>query len=414
MAGFGTRPIGFEAKTLRTDRRQFLLGAAATGACLAAPAVLRAQTADLQIGWVRPLTGALASSFEALFAAGDIALEEINANGGILGRKLVKVEVDDGGAPANQPLAMRQLQDEGVKIVVGPVGSSQTLAALAITTPAEMLQSGYITASEGGDGERYPFHYQCSFTVATQAVKYAEYLSTHTSLKNIGVLVEDSAAGTSVLAACETELPKAGLTLVASRVAPLKSPDLTPFLRDLRSRGAEALCAFVSNSIDVTQLFVGLERLGWRPPVVGHTGLVFASAPDAVPASARYPEVYAATYKALTYTADEAPPERVRGFVEKLLARGLPDASLPPAAASPFYDFLHVLAHAAEATKSLETTDIKAYLDELTGYEGLFGPMAFTVTNHTGYGPEAAAMGQVFAEQSELLTASRGLFRPRG
>ncbi len=396
-------------------RRRFLAtGAAVTGALLAAPSILRASTGDLKIGWLRPLTGPLASSFESLYAAGDIALDEINAKGGILGRKLVKVEVDDAGAPANQPIAVRQLIDNDVTIVVGPVGSSQTLAALAVATPAGIIQSGYITASEGGDGARYPYHYQCGFTVSAQAVKYAEYLSTKTSYKNIGVLVEDSAAGTSVLEACKVELAKAGLNLVASRVSPLRSPDLTPFLRDLRSSGAEALCAFVSNAIDVTQFFVGLDRLGWKPPVVGHTGLVFATAPNAVPDSAKYPEVYAASYKGLTFTDTDLPSERVRAFVDKLGKLDLPDSSLPPAATSPYYDFLHVVAHAAEQTQSLKSEDLKAYLDSLTGYEGLYGPMSFTAENHTGYGPEAAAMAQVFAPDSELLASSRGLFRPRG
>lgn len=119
----------------------------------------------------------MVSSFVGSFAAGDIAIEEINAKGGILGRKLVKFEVDDAGSPTQQPIALRQLADEGINIVVGPVGSSQTLAALAVSTPAEMLHCGYITASEGGDGLRYPFHYQCSFTVASQAVLYADFLS---------------------------------------------------------------------------------------------------------------------------------------------------------------------------------------------------------------------------------------------
>lgn len=398
----------------KLNRRGFIgTGIAATG-LLAAPGILRAQADDFRIGWIRPLTGPLASSFEALYAAGDIALEEINEAGGILGRKIVKVEVDDQGAPAQQPLAMRRLISEGVNIVVGPVGSSQTLASLALSSPAKILQSGYITASDGGDGEKYPYHYQCVFTVATQAVKYAEWIAGNTDFKKVGVLVEDSAAGTSVLEATKVELAKRDLTMTGSRVFPLKSNDLTPFLRDMRNSGAEALCVFASNTIDSTQLFVGLDRIDWNPPIVGHTGLFFASAPDAVPETARYPDVYGATYKALTYTETEEPSDRVKAYIAKILKLGLPAAALPPAASSPYYDFLHVVAHAANETQSLETDDLKAYLDQLTGYEGIFGPMSFSPENHTGYGPEAAALAQVFAEPSDLLTSSQGLFRPRG
>ncbi|TWH01181.1 amino acid/amide ABC transporter substrate-binding protein (HAAT family) [Mesorhizobium sp. J18] len=398
-------------------RRQLLKAGAASAAMLAMPGIIGRALADdeLKIGWVRPLTGPLASSFEALYAAGDIALEEINSAGGILGRKLVKVEVDDAGAPANEPIAMRELINQDVKFVVGPVGSSQTLASLAVSTPAKIIQSGYITASEGGAGTRYPYHYQCVFTVETQAVIYAEHLAEKTRAKKIGILVEDSAAGTSVLAACKEELPARGLTIVGEQISPLRSNDLTPFLRSLRSAGAEALCAFVSNNIDVTQFFVGLQRLGWQPPVVGHIGLVFAAADKAVPDAARYPDAFAASYKALTFTDSEQPDERVRSYIDKILGLGLPPAALPPAATSPYYDFLHVLKHAAEETESLDTDEIKAYLDQLTGYKGLFGEMKFTAENHTAYGPEAAAMAQVFVEDpGELVTASQGLFRPRG
>jgi branched-chain amino acid transport system substrate-binding protein len=400
----------------RADRRQILKVGTAAAAMFAAPRFIgRALAADdLKIGWVRPLTGPLASSFEALYAAGEIALEEINAAGGILGRKLVKVELDDAAAPANEPIVMRELINQGVKFVVGPVGSSQTLASLAVSSPAKIIQSGYITASEGGDASKYPYHYQCVFTVSSQAVKYAEYLSEKTTHKKIGILVEDSAAGTSVLAALKKELPAKGLQIAGEQVSPLRSTDLTSFLRSLRSAGAEALCCFVSNNIDVTQFFVGLQRLNWKPTVVGHTGLVFASADGAVPPQARFSEVYAASYRALTYGDGAEPGDRIKAYVAKILSRGLPDAALPPAATSPYYDFLHVVKHAAEQTNSLDTDKIKTFLDKLAGFDGIFGKMTFSAENHTGYGPDAAALAQVFAESSPLLQSSKGLFRPRG
>src|SRR5438270_13569377 len=69
---------------------------------------------DVKIGWIKPVTGPLASSFAPLYLAGQIAMDEINAAGGILGRKLVKVEVDDQGSPAQAPIATRRLIEDGV------------------------------------------------------------------------------------------------------------------------------------------------------------------------------------------------------------------------------------------------------------------------------------------------------------
>ena len=403
-------------KTMKTGgtigRRGVLLGAVAGGAVLAAPGILRASDV-LRIGWVRPLTGPMASSFVGNFAAGDIALEEINARGGILGRKLEKFEVDDAGSPAQQPIALRQLAEEQINIVVGPVGSSQTLAALAVSTPAEMLHCGYITASDGGDGRRYPFHYQCSFTVAAQAVLYADFLKAR-GVTKAGVLVEDSAAGTSVLDALQRELPARGLTLTGSRVSPLRSNDMTPFLRDLRAGGAEALCVFVANAIDATQVFVGLDRLSWQPLIVGHTGLFYASSAEAIPPAGRYADVYGASYRSLTFAPGQEPDARLRGYIDRILGFGLADAALAPAATSPFYDFLHVVAAGAEATGSLDSGKIKGWLDQMRGHKGIFGDMSFTAENHTAYGPGEAAMAQVFPDASPLYTTTKGLFRPRG
>ena len=83
---------------------------------------------DVKIGWIQATTGPLASSFGPLYLAADMALDEINAAGGVLGRKLVKVTADDQGSPAQEPIATRRLIEDGCKFIVGPVGSSQALA----------------------------------------------------------------------------------------------------------------------------------------------------------------------------------------------------------------------------------------------------------------------------------------------
>lgn len=397
-------------------RRTVLKAGAALAGTFAMPGIVRSAYAeeDLKIGWIQPTTGPLASSFAANYASANIAVEEINADGGILGRKLVKVEVDDAAAPANEPIVMRELHNQGIKFVVGPIGSSQTLASLAVSTPSKIIQTGYITASEGGDGTKYPYHYQCGFTVSSQAVKYAEFLAEKTSYKKIGILVEDSAAGSSVLAALKTELPARNLEIVGDQISPLRATDMTPFLRALRSAGSEALCVFVSNTIDVAQFFVGLQRLNWKPTTVGHTGLVLATVEGLVPAEAKYDDVYTAVFKAATYTETEQPSDRVKNYVRRLIASNIPPASLPLASTSPFYDFLFVLKHAIEQTKSFDTDEIKAYLDNLKDYEGLFGPMGFTAENHTGYGPDSMALARVFPPASPLLEEFNGLLRPLG
>jgi branched-chain amino acid transport system substrate-binding protein len=348
------------------DRRTVLAtagGALALGSGLLPRKAFAAD--DVKIGWIKPMTGALASSFGPLYLGGQIALDEINAAGGIMGSKLVKVEVDDQGSPAQAPIVARRLIEEGVKIIVGPIGSSQTLASLEVTTSQKIIQAAYATATEMGDGTRFPYHYQFNFTAAAQVRRHAEFLAKR-GVKKVGLLIEDSAAGVSMRDAMLKELPALGMQIVSDQTFPIRVADMTPFLRKLRSDGAEAIDAQVSNNVDITQMLVGLSRIGWKPLIAGHTGLLFAGTPGAIPDSARYDEVFAATFRSLTYTDSDQPPERVKAYCKKILASNVPDSLLGPAATTPFYDYLHTLKYAVEKAKSWNTERIKAALDSAT------------------------------------------------
>lgn len=127
------------------DRRVFLSGVAALGASSFGGAALAAEDA-FKIGWVRPTTGRLASSYAPLYIGGLIAIDEINAMGGVMGRKIARQEEDDEASPAHEPAVIKKLQESGIGCICGPTGSSQSLAALAITTPAKTITTMYAFA----------------------------------------------------------------------------------------------------------------------------------------------------------------------------------------------------------------------------------------------------------------------------
>ncbi len=388
------------------------LGASSTGLGLMSlsQAVL-AQTEPFRVGWIRAMTGPLASTFEGYYYAADIALEEINNAGGIMGRKVVKVEVDDQGSPANEPLAMRKLADDGVKFVLGPVGSSQALAAFEVGSGKKMLQSTYATADEVGDGTRFPYHYQCASPGNAQVQRHVEYLVA-LGIKKVGILTEDSAAGASVRASIQKEAPARGLTVVSDQVFPLRTADMSPFLRKLKNDGAEALDTHLSNLNDMTQFRVGMERLSWKPAIVGGAGLLLTAGNDTL--QKLHNDVYAATYRALTYTDKTLPPQRVRDFVTKLMRRDVPASVMAAAVTSPFYDFLHSLKFAVEKSKSFEVDAVKAVFDSGADLNGLFGRLTFSPTRHFGYGPDVMAMARVNSDDEQMSKDSKGVFRRLG
>ena len=391
-------------------RRRLLQGAAATVGGFAF-GTARAQDV-VKIGWLKPMTGPLASSFAPLYLGAELAMEEINAGGGILGRKLVKVEVDDQGSPAQAPIATRRLIEDGVKFILGPVGSSQTLASLEVSTPAKIIQASYATANEMGDGKRFPYHYQFNFTSDEQVKRHDELLVKR-GLKKVGLLCEDSAAGASTHAAALKGAAASGLQIVSDQTFPIKVTDMTPFLRKMRSDGAEAIQCHISNNLDITQFLVGLSRMNWKPVVVGHTGLLFAGTPGAIPDSARYNEVYAATFRALTYTDTESAPERVKAYCRKILAANVPEGLLGPAATTPFYDYLIALKYGVEKAKSWDTEAVKKVLDNANDIPGMFGRMAFTPTRHTAYDEEVVTLAISNSMEEPQSKEFKGLLRRR-
>ncbi len=129
------------------------LGVASFGA--ASPGFAQAQQA-FKVGWIRPTTGRLASSFAPLYFGGLIAVDEINAAGGILGRQIARVEEDDEASPAKEPGIVRKLREQDISCFVGPTGSSQSLASIAATTAAKTIQATYAAAAEAGDAANIP------------------------------------------------------------------------------------------------------------------------------------------------------------------------------------------------------------------------------------------------------------------
>ena len=113
------------------SRRAALRGAAATS-LLAAPSILRAQPASVKLGILQPVTGALAQDGELGRLGAQLAIEAINAAGGIKSLGGAKIEMVFADARSNPEAATQEverLQAEGVAAIVGGFASPICLAA---------------------------------------------------------------------------------------------------------------------------------------------------------------------------------------------------------------------------------------------------------------------------------------------
>jgi branched-chain amino acid transport system substrate-binding protein len=119
---------------------------------LLAASVLRAQaqTSDqptIKIGWIGHLTGVLSSYSEDMLTAAKMAVDDVNTNGGVLGRKLELLVRDDRGDPSQAVTLARELDTQEQVTVL--TGTLSTDVSRALRDYAEANHIPYISASSG-------------------------------------------------------------------------------------------------------------------------------------------------------------------------------------------------------------------------------------------------------------------------
>jgi branched-chain amino acid transport system substrate-binding protein len=367
------------------SRRQILTASSMLAAGLVLPEArsVFAQSASepFRFGLIKALTGRVASAYAPLYVPARIAVDEINAAGGILGRKVEIVDGDDEGTPAKEPAVVRALMEQKIDILLGPVGTSPTLTALSVTNPAKFLQTGGSFAAEAADGKTYPYHFQFNFNNKLSGGMTVDYISANLKDKKIGI-IQESFASSEAIAKTVTEGLKAnGVSIVGHEVFPNNTPDIKSYLRNLQKAGTEVLVVSTGIAANSALVFNALRGIGWFPSMYGYSGLMSDALLDLLPPEA-LANVFVSYLKAYTYIETEKPAEKQVAYVKKVLSYPESKGQEPNAAVSPFYDAIYVYKWAIESAKSTEADKVKAAMETLKDYPGMSGTLSLSPENH--------------------------------
>src|SRR5256885_551359 len=123
-----------------------------------------------------------------------LAVTEINATGGILGRKVEYTSSDTQSAPQTAKALAQKAVDEGAYVVMGPVFSGSILVSMAETRRAE------IPNFTGGEGaaitqQGNPYIFRTSFTQSTAMPKVARYLNDNLKAKTVAIIYTNNDFG---------------------------------------------------------------------------------------------------------------------------------------------------------------------------------------------------------------------------
>ncbi len=200
-------------------------------------------TEPIKIGLLTSLTATFAPWGVSARDGMRLAVEEINAAGGVNGRMLELLERDDQSDPEEGASGLERLIEDGVVAVGGVISSTVGLSTARI---AEELSVPLFLIKAGSDAilttdSRYTFR-TCLPAAPMVAGPVAQYVAS-TGFTKVGAIVADYAWGQAVKSALETEFAGIEGVELQIEVAPVPEKDFAAYLRRLDDFGAEILVA---------------------------------------------------------------------------------------------------------------------------------------------------------------------------
>lgn len=257
-------------------RRPLLAGLAAM---LAAPGLAVAQAQDLRCGALFPFSGALALLGDESFRGLEVATEERNAAGGVLGRQ-IRLAKGDAVDQAQAIAEVRRLMTaDRVAAVFGTYASPLSFAA---TQVSELQGVPYFEMSAISDpiterGFRYVFR-SCprssdfgTATVAAIPDALAPIYNVDPTTLRIAVLHEDALYGQTVSGFQEQQLRARGLNMVEKLAYSARSVDLAAAIQRLRGANAD-IVLHTGYQNDIVLFFRGMQEANWKPRMVIGSG----------------------------------------------------------------------------------------------------------------------------------------------
>jgi len=211
------------------------LGLAAGLACAAG-----AQAQSIKIAVVGPTTGPV-TQYGAMVREGvDTAVERINAAGGIDGKKLETVVIDDGCEPKQGPVAANRVVNDEIGFVVGHVCSGATIAAADVyNNEGVVMVTPSATSPALTDGKNYEFIFRTIGRDDQQGPAAAKFVLEKIKPKTVAVLHDKQSYGQGIATAVRDNLEKGGVKVVMFEGINAGDSDYSAVITKLKSNNVD-------------------------------------------------------------------------------------------------------------------------------------------------------------------------------
>jgi len=231
---------------------------------------------NILIGVSTPVTGPAAVASEWERWGIDLAVEEINGAGGVLGRKIETIILDNKCNPSEAVNVANKLVEAKVVAIIGSHCSSAHLAAMPIIKEAKVpmitgiASNPQITDQSGVGGNDWAFRINPSDKAMMDAL--GAYLGEKKIFKTVAIVGEDTDFGRGGAAAFQAVAEKAGINIMSSDFHPQNAPDYTSILTRLQQRHPDAIATFQLGG-DSLNFLRNAMQMGVRIPYTGRVEL---------------------------------------------------------------------------------------------------------------------------------------------
>ncbi len=359
---------------------------------------MSAMAADpIKIGVSGPFTGGSAPMGISMRDGVRLAAGEINAKGGVLGRQIQLVERDDEAKnERGVQIAQELINKERVVATVGYANTGVALASQRFYQQAKIpvftsvATGSIVTRQFAGQPENYVFRNSANDTI--QSAMIAEEALTRRGFKKPAILADSTNYGQLGRADLEKVLESKGVKPVAVEKYNIGDVDMTAQLLRAKQAGADVVLTYGIGP-ELAQIANGMQKLGWKVPIVGSWTLSMANFVDNAGKNGE------GTRMPQTFIQEPSTPKR-KAFIDAYVKAYNPPGGRMPSAVSAAqgYDSVYLLAAAIKQANSTEGPKVVAALENLgTPVEGVVTTYnkPFSKTDHEAINFENTQFGEV-------------------
>ena len=244
----------------------FILGLAFSAAALA-------QSAPVKIGIGIAQTGTLGGGGKAALLALQMWVEDVNARGGLLGRKVELLAYDDQSNPATTPGIYTKLLDvDKVDLIIGGYGTNMLAPAMPVVVQKKKMLIGLFGLAVNSE-----FHYPNYFAMIPSgpAPKTAftkgffdTAMAQNPRPQTVAIVAADAEFSVNASEGARDNAKAAGLNIVYDKRYPPSTTDFAPIVRAIQATNPDivVICSYPPDSVGMVK---AINEIGFKPKMMG-------------------------------------------------------------------------------------------------------------------------------------------------